>query len=67
MRGGRERSFGARLGRLACVGKLAARAYKATGDLLSVQELLGHASPETTLAYVMVAPVRLRAVVMAAA
>lgn len=45
----------------------ATRAYQATGDLLSVQELLGHASPETTLAYVTVAPARLRAAVMAAA
>lgn len=45
----------------------ATRAYQATGDLLSVQELLGHASPETTLSYVTVAPARLRAAVMAAA
>lgn len=45
----------------------ATRAYQATGDLLSVQELLGHASPETTLAYVTVAPARLRAAVRAAA
>lgn len=45
----------------------ATRAYGATRDLLAVQELLGHARPETTRAYVRVSVDSLRAAVEAAA
>ena len=45
----------------------ATRAYQATGDLLAVQELLGHVSPETTRIYVAVADGSLRRAVEAAA
>lgn len=43
------------------------RAYQGTSDLLAVQQLLGHARPETTQRYVLVAPSALRRAVQAAA
>lgn len=47
--------------------RFASRAYGATGDVLAVQAILGHASPATTLRYVVVDPARLRAAMAAAA
>lgn len=47
--------------------RFATRAYTATRDLVSVQTLLGHASPDTTIRYVQVVDERLRAVAAAAA
>ncbi|WP_172193227.1 tyrosine-type recombinase/integrase [Actinomyces faecalis] len=47
--------------------RFASRAYGLTGDVLAVQAILGHASPTTTLAYVVVEPDRLRRAVMAVA
>lgn len=47
--------------------RFATRAYAATGDILSVQRLLGHASPETTIRYIQLGDERLRAAVLAAA
>jgi len=47
--------------------RFATRAYLATGDLLSVQQLLGHASPATTQRYVLGDSARRRAVAAAAA
>lgn len=44
----------------------ATRAYQASGDLLAVQELLGHASPDTTRRYVSLPSGRLRQVMAAA-
>lgn len=43
------------------------RAYRATRDLVAVQKVLGHASPETTLVYLQIADESLRRVVEAAA
>lgn len=47
--------------------RFATRVYDATGDLLATQQLLGHASPAVTQAYVKVDRRRLRAAVGAAA
>lgn len=47
--------------------KFATKAYAATHDLASVQELLGHASPETTRLYVQLPREALRAAVRGAA
>lgn len=47
--------------------RYATRVYHATSDLVSVQELLGHASPETTIRYVYVPDSRLRKAAMTAA
>lgn len=47
--------------------RFASRAYQATGDLLSVQQLLGHASPAVTQVYVQVADDKVRAAMLAAA
>lgn len=47
--------------------RFATRAYAATGDLLAVQQLLGHASPATTQIYVRVAGDALRRAMLAAA
>lgn len=41
------------------------QAYRVTGDVLAVQQLLGHASPVTTQGYVAVAPDSLRRLVCA--
>lgn len=46
--------------------RFATRAYAASHDLRAVQELLGHAKPETTAIYTLVQPDRLRAVAAAA-
>lgn len=43
------------------------RAYRATHDLVALQKVLGHASPETTLVYLQLADDSLRRVVEAAA
>ena len=43
------------------------RAYRATRDLVAVQRVLGHASPETTLVYLQMSDDALRRVVEAAA
>lgn len=45
--------------------RFATRAYAASSDLLAVQQLLGHASPATTRAYVLVDGAARRAVVEA--
>lgn len=42
--------------------RYATLAYQRTGDLRAVQELLGHAKPETTARYTLVAPPTLRSV-----
>jgi integrase/recombinase XerC len=47
--------------------RFATRAYAGTRDLFAVQQLLGHASPETTQVYVAVAGDALVAAVAAAA
>lgn len=47
--------------------RFATRAYAATGDILSVQTLLGHSSPDTTIRYIQLGQDRLRATVIAAA
>lgn len=47
--------------------RFATRAYQATGDILSVQRLLGHSSPETTIRYIRLGEDRLRTAVLAAA
>lgn len=46
--------------------RYASRCYDATGDLLALQELLGHSSPSTTRRYVRVTMTRLRATALAA-
>lgn len=46
--------------------RFATRVHSATGDLLTTQQLLGHASPATTQLYVLVGQDRLRAAVNAA-
>ena len=43
------------------------RAYQATRDLVALQKVLGHASPETTLVYLQIADASLRRVIEAAA
>ena len=45
----------------------ATRAYRATRDLLAVQELLGHARPDTTRGYILLPEDALRAAVEGAA
>lgn len=47
--------------------RFATRAYAGTRDLLAVQELLGHSSPETTRRYIQLPTDALRAAVEAAA
>ena len=47
--------------------RFATRAYERTGDLVSVQRVLGHESPHTTLRYLAITDEALRAVVEAAA
>lgn len=47
--------------------RFATRAYLATRDLVSVQTLLGHESPETTIRYVQMVDETLRAVAASAA
>jgi integrase len=47
--------------------RFATRAYAATGDLLAVQELLGHASAATTQRYVKMPDDAMRRAVLAAA
>ena len=47
--------------------RFATRAYAGTSDLFAVQQLLGHASPETTQVYVAIAGTSLAAAVQAAA
>lgn len=47
--------------------RFATRAYAATNDILSVQTLLGHSSPETTIRYIRLNDDRLRKTVLAAA
>lgn len=46
--------------------RFATRSYDGSGDLLAVQQLLGHAKPETTMRYVRLNTDRLRAAVQAA-
>lgn len=46
--------------------RFATRVHNATGDLLTTQQLLGHASPATTQLYVLIAQDRLRAAINAA-
>lgn len=47
--------------------RFATAAYRGSGDLLSVQQLLGHSRPETTQRYVAVEPDKLRAAMQWAA
>jgi integrase len=47
--------------------RFACRAYAATGDLAAIQAALGHASPRTTLRYILVPQDHIRAVGIAAA
>lgn len=46
--------------------RFATRAYAATRDVYSVQGLLGHASPTTTLVYVQIPDDAMRRAMMAA-
>lgn len=46
--------------------RYASRCYEASGDLLALQQLLGHSKPETTKRYVVVSMARLRATALAA-
>lgn len=47
--------------------RFASMAYERTGDLVAVQQLLGHSSPETTIRYIRMGSMRLREVVDAVA
>lgn len=46
--------------------RFASMAYERTGDLVAVQQLLGHSSPETTIRYIRMGSARLREVMESA-